>query len=312
MSLSQTNVIAVVVTYNRQALLLQCLAALSRQTRAPDLILIVDNASTDGCREALSSEGWLKRENVKLLTLIENIGGAGGFATALQNVLDRNESAWVWLMDDDAVPRPDALEILLTAAGGDYGNLYGSLAVAGEECAWGLRLIDRNRELIVRAEDMPPLARVAHLPFLGFLVHTDLVHEIGLPDATLFISVDDVEYCMRARKHGANVICVSQSRIEHPRAAVYFFSVLGFKPLTCQRLLPWRRYYEVRNNILFVRKHQGLGRVFFMLRYQSLRLLASLCCEPRKFAQLWAYLTGMIDGILGIKGKRHVFWRISE
>jgi rhamnopyranosyl-N-acetylglucosaminyl-diphospho-decaprenol beta-1,3/1,4-galactofuranosyltransferase len=39
---------AVVVTYNRRELLEQCLDALLAQTRPPDRILVVDNASTDG------------------------------------------------------------------------------------------------------------------------------------------------------------------------------------------------------------------------------------------------------------------------
>jgi GT2 family glycosyltransferase len=239
------NVTAVIVTYNRKDLLLQCLAALFGQTRQPDQILIVDNASTDGTCAALAAQGWLAREKVKLLALESNIGGAGGFATALQYSLTQDRPAWIWLMDDDALPRPDALEVLCATAGEDYGNIYGSLAVAGEECAWGTRLVDGNA-LIIQAQDMPSVAKFMTLPFLGFFVHTDLVLKIGLPEAEFFISSDDLEYCMRAKHHGADVICVSQSRIEHPRAKVYFFRSLGIKNLTCLRFSPWRRYYDVR------------------------------------------------------------------
>jgi GT2 family glycosyltransferase len=304
-------VIAAIVTYNRKDLLLQCLKALFGQTRQPDQILIVDNASTDGTYATLAAQGWLAREKIRLLALKNNIGGAGGFATAVQYALEQDKPAWIWLMDDDALPRPDALEILCATAGEDRGNIYGSLAVAKEECAWGLRLVDGN-ELIVQAQNMPRIAKVKALPFLGFFVHTDLVLKIGLPQAGFFISADDLEYCIRARHHGVDVICVSQSRVEHPRVKIYFFKLLGLINLTCQRFPPWRRYYAVRNNILCARKYHDPGSIFFMLRYQFFRLLASLCREPEKFLQLRAYLAGFIDGILGLEGKRHRFWRLPK
>ncbi|HEY7014396.1 MAG TPA: glycosyltransferase, partial [Streptosporangiaceae bacterium] len=42
------RVAAVVVTYNRRELLLESLAAVTSQTRPPDAVIVVDNASTDG------------------------------------------------------------------------------------------------------------------------------------------------------------------------------------------------------------------------------------------------------------------------
>ncbi|MCD6105633.1 MAG: glycosyltransferase, partial [Thermosipho sp. (in: Bacteria)] len=41
------TVCAVVVTYNRKELLLECLEALRKQTRPLDAIYLIDNASTD-------------------------------------------------------------------------------------------------------------------------------------------------------------------------------------------------------------------------------------------------------------------------
>ena len=44
---------AVVVTYNRKQLLVECLRALLRQTVCIDRIFIINNASTDGTNEYL-------------------------------------------------------------------------------------------------------------------------------------------------------------------------------------------------------------------------------------------------------------------
>jgi glycosyltransferase involved in cell wall biosynthesis len=49
------RVCAVVVTYNRPALLRECLLALQEQTRTVDEILVVDNASTDDTRAMLKT-----------------------------------------------------------------------------------------------------------------------------------------------------------------------------------------------------------------------------------------------------------------
>ena len=47
------KVSAVVVTFNRKELLIECLEALRRQTRPLDALYIIDNASTDGTEELL-------------------------------------------------------------------------------------------------------------------------------------------------------------------------------------------------------------------------------------------------------------------
>ena len=52
------RVAAVVVTYNRLPLLQQCLAALKAQTVPPAAVWVIDNASTDGTREAVLALDW--------------------------------------------------------------------------------------------------------------------------------------------------------------------------------------------------------------------------------------------------------------
>ncbi len=53
------KVCAVVVTYNRKELLIECLESLKEQSRTLDAILIIDNASTDGTPELLLKNGYI-------------------------------------------------------------------------------------------------------------------------------------------------------------------------------------------------------------------------------------------------------------
>ena len=53
------TVCAVVVTYNRKNLLLECLEALLKQTRPIDAMYIIDNFSSDGTPETLKENGYI-------------------------------------------------------------------------------------------------------------------------------------------------------------------------------------------------------------------------------------------------------------
>src|SRR6516162_5188147 len=104
------RVIAVVVTYNRRDLLLEALAAVHAQTRAPDAVIVVDNASADGTAEAVRT----KFPAVHLAQLTRNSGGAGGFAYGMALAL-ADHADLIWVMDDDTMPEPAALAALLAA-----------------------------------------------------------------------------------------------------------------------------------------------------------------------------------------------------
>jgi len=301
------KIFSVIVTFNRKALLQQALAAHAAQTCQPARLLIVDNASTDGTRDMLVGEGWLDRSNVELLALEQNTGGAGGFAAGLQHALEQGAD-WVWMMDDDAEPHPRALEELMQVAD-QPSNVYGSLAVQGVETSWGTTIVTPPLGELWVADDVPANGVVQFLPFLGFLVHRDLVARIGLPDVGYFIAADDVEYCMRAKQAGAQIVVAGKSRIEHPQSRPYKARVLG-RSLTCLALPPWKRYYDTRNRLLIARKYYGVRLFTQTIPGSFVRLFAALLKEPRKLAQAHAFFAGFIDGLFGIKGKRHEKWGI--
>jgi GT2 family glycosyltransferase len=74
------RVVAVLVTYQRLALLRDALAAVLAQTRRPDAVVVVDNASDDGTAQAVADA----HPDVDLVVLRRNMGGAGGFATGME------------------------------------------------------------------------------------------------------------------------------------------------------------------------------------------------------------------------------------
>lgn len=75
----------VVVTYNRLALLKECLDALDKQTYPIHKIVIVDNCSTDGTGAFL--ESLANQSRYMIIRTIENIGGSGGFSLGLKTAV---------------------------------------------------------------------------------------------------------------------------------------------------------------------------------------------------------------------------------
>lgn len=110
------NVVAVVVTYNRVNYLDKVIQSILSQTVVPKKIVIVDNNSSDGTSEFVARnivEWNCNGEVVIYRNTGENLGGAGGFDFGF-NMAKRFDFDYLWLMDDDLLPDPNCLELLLS------------------------------------------------------------------------------------------------------------------------------------------------------------------------------------------------------
>jgi rhamnopyranosyl-N-acetylglucosaminyl-diphospho-decaprenol beta-1,3/1,4-galactofuranosyltransferase len=279
------TVCAVVVTYNRKELLRECLEAVTGQTRAPDTVLVVDNASTDGTRELVREEF----PAAEVLALAENEGSAGGFHEGMKAAAARGFD-WLWVMDDDTIPRPDALEVLLEAR----ASLNGA-ALLASKVLWtdgsmhpmnwpGLDIQDMDRfvdgieqsVLKIRANTFPSL-----------LVKREAVERYGPPRKGFFIWADDIDFTQRILRHEAGYMI--------PR------SVAVHKTKTAHH--PWqgkeRFYYAVRNGCFILRgdtltPKEKVGW-FIVVSSQIQRFLAS---EGLRWWTVKVVARGLRDGLL--------------
>lgn len=297
------KVYVVIVTYNRKRLLMQCLNAIANQTYDFEKIILINNASTDGTLADLENEGWSNHSKVEILSQAKNTGGAGGFSTGMQYAFEHGAD-YVWMMDDDALSYPTALEELMKHA--TPLHIYGSLAINSTDTAWATTLVEYNKTVNSKKE-VPYLAEVQSLPFLGFLTSKEIYKKIGLPDTSYFIAADDVEYCIRAQQAGYKTYICGQSQIEHPKSDRYPFNFLG-KQILCLNLVPWKRYYDTRNRLFIAKKYYGLRFYTQTLPASFLRLFAALLNEKNQLKQIKAFFAGLYDGITGRAGKRHDYW----
>ena len=111
MNVIKHSVAAVLVTYNRVELLKIAIDSLEKQTIELKNIVVVNNNSTDGTEDYLRS---IASDKIQFITLKKNTGGAGGFSAGI-NYAYKLDIDYVWIMDDDAIASPSALEELLRA-----------------------------------------------------------------------------------------------------------------------------------------------------------------------------------------------------
>jgi rhamnopyranosyl-N-acetylglucosaminyl-diphospho-decaprenol beta-1,3/1,4-galactofuranosyltransferase len=237
-----TTVIAVVVTRNRRELLRESLSAVSGQTRPVDRIVVVDNASTDGTPEMLRDEF----ADALVVALPVNQGGAGGFYEGIAAACSEGAD-WLWLLDDDSFPRPNALAELLAALERLDGDPKPALLASRVEWQDGdphpmnmPTVRRRDPQLLVEA------VRMGYLPlrattFVSLLLAREATEREGMPRRDFFWQADDIEYTARILRQERGYF-VPGSVVEHRT------------PSKQTGTSDERRFYHhVRNTVLILR-----------------------------------------------------------
>ena len=239
------TVAVVVVTYNRADLLERMLVGLAALDRLPDAVIVVDNASSDRTPEVLAAA---TNPGLDVVRPAENLGGAGGFHLGVRTAHERGFDR-IWLMDDDVVPAPDCLSVLMAQ---DEACLMAVREdTAGRLVEKAATRFDLRNPFAIRPktamvetvygtrERMPARVELENVAFEGFMVRREVVDAIGLPDPSFFIFYDDVDYALRARRAGFRIWAVRDAVLVRQ---------LDFDQQ--HDLSGWKGYYMYRN--LFV------------------------------------------------------------
>ena len=279
------DVAAVVVTYNRCEMLLECVQRLLRQEGVPCDVLIVDNASTDDTAQRVE---FIRSEQVHYRNTGKNIGGAGGFNFGIRWAVEEGYKR-IWLMDDDTYPEATALnELIKTDAmlAGNYAFLSSAvLWKDGNGCIMNKPGIHRDYEKdILRLAD--GLIRVEQATFVSMFLNVDAVLRVGLPIREFFIWGDDIEYSRRmCVRNQMPAYLVGSSRVIHmmkentgsnlymdvpERIARYQLAFRNESYLYRQEGTRGTRYYIIRcaanfKNVLFRAKDYRLRRICALL-----------------------------------------------
>ncbi len=274
---SHVPVQAVVLTYNARDALERCLDAIAAQSVRPASILVIDNASEPPVDDVVAGH-----DEARLLRLERNLGPAGGYARGLEEFV-ASRFAWAWLMDDDSVPAPDALEQLL--AGADPRQVQLSAMV-----------------------DRATRQRDDTHGWCGVLIPRNVVERAGVPRGDFFWWAEDTEYLQwRIPSAGFETVRCERAIVEVSRTRAD-----DSKP-------SWKYYYEARNQVYFrlYVQHQIADHPFPHLRPRvragraaravlTLGVRAVLREGSDRHTKVWMVCRGALDGLRGRLGQQVV------
>ncbi|MGI6591605.1 MAG: glycosyltransferase family 2 protein [Eggerthellaceae bacterium] len=288
------DIAAVVVTYNRRDLLMQCCSCLMSQQIDQSSnhcldILVIDNASTDGTRTEL--DPLIKDDSVRYLNTGANLGGAGGFNRGMRAAVEAGYD-YAWVMDDDCLAHPDSLQALLDAdlrLGDSYGFLSSVVRwTDGSICRMNVQRHPLTRDI---ADFTPELQPCTLASFVSLFVPVRVIREFGLPISEFFIWTDDWEFTRRiSRQYPCYV--VGQSVVTHASKNNGAGTIATDTP---DRLDRYRYIY--RNDIVLYRR-EGLKGAAFVLTRDAYHILQVLS-HPDSYTlkKIGIIIKGNLDGL---------------
>ncbi|SRR6266851_5849927 len=300
------RVLAHVHTFNDADVIDRTIEALLRQTRPPDGILVVDNASSDCTIEQPSLK------NATVVRHPENQGTSGAVHTGFRFALEHDYD-WIWVFDADSRPEPDALEKLLDLYAGWPRSLQdetGFLACLHYNVRDGVprhgRVFSRRSLSVVRPGPQERYYRCHVNIWSGCLYCLTAVRQIGLPNADYVLDFGEGEYGYRVMKAGYKGFihqdAVLQHNIRGYEARTPIEVNRGAATFTRYEFLPIRCYYTCRNSVYFTLYELAEGRPWHFARAVFGVTVRTLNCmrRPRNHGeQIVACFRGLWHGVTG-------------
>jgi GT2 family glycosyltransferase len=236
----------------------EVLYALRELKYSPFKTVVVDNGSKDDSVRRL-------RETFPEVEILENganLGFAGGNNVAIRRALDAGAD-YVWLINNDAKPAPDALAALVALAerdprAGAVGSVIYNTAHPEQVDAWGggSLVLWMGWSRFSRGPDDP----LQYITGTSMLLKAAALRDVGLLDERFFIYWEDTDLSFRLRAKGWNLAAAESSRVWHTMST------------TMSRHPYQRAYHIMRSFVLFLRKHSRapLPNALSALAFQSL------------------------------------------
>ena len=293
------RVTALVVTYNRKNLLTECLNAILSQTFSVTRILVINNHSTDGTEELFRNGNCFDLENVILETTEKNLGGAGGFSYGIKKSME-SDNDYIWIMDDDTIPDPDALKELIAAM--DYLKSQDVIPGYLASTVFGIDGEVMNVPVISRkkAENGymdwyryldQGLVCLRHATFVSLLLPREAIEKVGFPVSDYFIWGDDTEYTQRLGKYYGEGYFVGKSRVIHKRFNAKSVNILTEE--NRNRVSMYHYYY--RNSLITAREYNPRGNS--ALHVCEFILVSLKCLIKKNVSHRWLKFVTVQKGI---------------
>ena len=204
----------VIVNWNGERYIDECITSLLNQTYSNFEIILVDNASTDDSVEFV-------KEKFPMVQIIQNESNLG-FAKAVNIGIGKARGGLIALFNQDAIADKEWLTRLVdeinksnttaAVAGKVYywGDKYGKNAVF---CTWSK--VDPYTACPYNFNGDEPRAKVDYLTGCAMLVKREVINSIGLLDEGYFLYFDETDWCARMIRAGYDLAYVPEAIAWH-------------------------------------------------------------------------------------------------
>jgi len=215
------STIAIVVTYNGAQWVDRCFGSL-RASTVPVLAVVVDNGSTDGTLEAITT----RFPEVEVVRAGRNLGFGQANNLGLRLAIDRGADH-AFLLNQDAWVLPGTVEQLIAASsrGSDFGILS-PLHVNGPgdaldryfaECIAPVKCPDLFSDMVLGIAKNRPYP-VDFVNAAAWLITRRCLTTVGGFSPSFFHYGEDDNYVARLRHHGLRIGVLPTTRIHHDRS----------------------------------------------------------------------------------------------
>lgn len=284
---TQPHVFVVIVNWNGKNDTLTCLASLKKlnahfgkthgKQNSKFEVVVVDNGSTDDSARVIQE----KHPWAIILTTGENLGFTGGNNVGIRYAL-REEADYIWLLNNDTIVDSGALSVLNAfedsasgiagskiyfAPGKEYHRDRYSPRERGRVFWYAGGVIDWANMYAshrgVDAVDNGQYERLEQTPFItgcSMMVKRGVFEKIGLLDDRFYLYLEDVDFCLRAKKHGYSLWYVPSSIVWHVNAGSSGGSGNPLQDyyITRNRLLVGFRWAPMRTKMALLREAMGM------------------------------------------------------
>ncbi|MDP1721735.1 MAG: glycosyltransferase family 2 protein [Candidatus Gottesmanbacteria bacterium] len=307
----KSYVAIILVNWNGKKDTLECLASLRQvksQKSPPKVdqplaekvkVIVVDNGSTDGSVEAIRNNF----PDVEVIETGRNLGFSGGNNAGIRRAREQGAD-FVWLLNNDTVVDKNALTTLIDACRDSRVGIAGSkiyfasgreyhkeryqetelgkvIWYAGGFIDWENMYASHRGVDEVDKGQYDKTEETLFVTGCSMMVRKEVFEKIGLFDEKFFAYLEDLDYCLRAKRAGYKLLYAPQSVVWHKNAGS---SGVGSET---------HQYYMTRNRLLMGMRYASI-RTKFALAREALRFFVTGPSTHRK---------AVVDAFTGRWGK---------
>jgi GT2 family glycosyltransferase len=221
------KVCIIILNWNGLKDTVECLESLKKITYPNYEVIVVDNGS-EGDDVTILREKF--GDYLHIIENDKNYGFAEGNNIGMKYALSSSAPVYLLLLNNDMVVAPDFLDELVRVAESEaeigivgpkiyYYDFEGRNDViwcAGGEIRWCRPWIYRG--IGWNDDDLPQYQGIASVEWVSgaaMMLKSSIIGGLSFLNSQYFFGNEDVEYCLRARKHGFKIVYVPAARAWH-------------------------------------------------------------------------------------------------